>query len=115
MKIDWIRTVIAVCFCALITWGLFELCRCEENRVLLTCVSAFLLTVTGVMSLGIAFESERVTTMFRLVSQIAFWLLLIMNVIFALVTFSMPLYLILNGMVALIYALSAQKIGRSDV
>lgn len=114
MKVDVIKSLIIVLLVALITYGLYAISEYESVRGWLAGVSAAVLAITGVLTFGISFEGERSSVMFKILSGIMFGIFLIANLIFAFFEFALPLYIILNGIMLLVYALASLPIVRSE-
>lgn len=112
MKIDWIKSIIIILLCALVSYGYFAICDVKELRWLLTIVSFITIAVTGIMSAGASLKAERTGVMFKVFSGIACAVFVIVNLIFSFLDFIVPFYIILNGILLLIYALAAVSIGR---
>jgi hypothetical protein len=109
MKINPIKSIIAICISGLISFGFFSF-QDTENKNLI-CIGSFLfLSLTLLFSFSISFSLPRTTTIIRTVSVLFFALALISNLIFSFFNFSTPIYLIVNGIAILIYALIAYSI-----
>lgn len=106
MKIDIIKTIIAILFSWLVTYGIYEYSTANEVRWLLTLVSGLLLTGLSIFSIGIRLEEWRSATSFCIVSAIFWCVVLVVNVLFAFFNFNVPFYIIVNGMILLIYLLT---------
>lgn len=112
MKINFVQTLIAIAVSALIAYGLYHFNN-GENQILLSIGSFVFLSVTLALSIGVNFEQPRTTTNIRIVSGIFFAVALISNLIFNLLNFSGPSYVITNGILILIYVLIAYSINRA--
>lgn len=113
MKIKAIPTIIAAAVSALISYGLYSWCKTDGHEILLAIGGFVCLFITLTGCIGLHFEG-RTTTSTATVAGIFFVLMLISNVVFALVQFSTPLYIIVNGlllltMVLIIYSVSKAK------
>ncbi|MBE6174244.1 MAG: hypothetical protein E7147_01690 [Rikenellaceae bacterium] len=113
MKVDVVKSLIVVLLVALIAYGLYAVSEYDTVRGWLTGVSAAVLAVTGVLTFGVSFEGERSSVMFKVLSGIMFFVFLFANLIFAFFEFGLPLYIILNGVLFLVYALTAVSIVRT--
>lgn len=112
MKIDFVKTIIAVAISCLIAYGLYAICKVDELRCLLTIVSGIAMTITLAFTLGIKPKAERTALMFTTMSAIFFVVVAIMNLIFAFVNFNKPIFIILNGVILLVYALIANSMAK---
>jgi len=65
------------------------------------------------LSIGVNFEHSRTTTNIRVVSGIFFAVALISNLIFTFISFSVPSYIIVNGILLLVFILITYSINRA--
>ena len=72
MKIDFVKTIIAVAISCLIAYGFYAICKVDELRWLLTIVSGVAMTITLAFTLGIKPKAERTAVMFTTMSSIFF-------------------------------------------
>jgi hypothetical protein len=100
MKIDIIKTLIAIAVSALIAYGFYSFHN-TENTQLLTLIVFIELFITSFLVLGLRFELNRTTIHVRTVSTIFFFVFLIINILFSFFSFSIPVYIILNGLLFL--------------
>ena len=109
MKLNLIQTIIAVLVSLLITYGLYSF-HSGENQILLSAGSFIFLSITLVMFIGTTFEFPRTTINIRVVSGVFFIIGLISNLIFTFINFSVPSYIIINGLLILTFILIAYSI-----
>ena len=112
MKINFIQTIIAIAMSLLIAYGLYSF-HIFENKLLLSAGSFVLLSATLILTLGTSFELPRTTTNVRVVSGIFFIVALISNLIFTFIDFSIPSYIIINGIALLVFISIAYSIIKS--
>ena len=112
MKINLVQTIIAIAVSALIAYGLYNF-HDGENQILLSVGSFVFLASTLVLTIGTSFQLPRTTTNVRVVSGIFFAVALISNLIFTFVEFSIPSYVITNGILLLVFILIAYSINRA--
>lgn len=112
MKLDFIKTIIAIAVSGLIAYGFFSFST-SINKDLLTFGSFFFLIITLTMTIGVNFKLPRTTTMVRTISAIFFTIALISNVVFSFIAFKEAIYIIVNGILFLIYGLTAYSIGKA--
>ena len=112
MKINLVQTIIAIAVSALIAYGLYNF-HDSENKILLSAGSFVFLASTLVLTIGTSFQLPRTTTNVRVVSGIFFAVALISNLIFTFVEFSVPSYVITNGILLLVFILIAYSINRA--
>ena len=112
MKINFVQTIIAIAVSLLIAYGLYSF-HDSENKILLSVGSFVFLATALVMSIGASFELPRTTTNIRVVSGIFFVIALISNLIFTFINFSVPSYVIINGILLLVFILIAYSINKA--
>ncbi|WP_213524095.1 hypothetical protein [Nonlabens sp.] len=112
MRINLVQTTIAIAVSALITYGLYNF-YVGDNKNLLSAGSFVFLTTALIMTIGASFEPPRTTTNIRVVSGIFFAIALISNLIFTFINFSVPSYVIVNGILLLVFILIAYSINKS--
>ena len=103
MKVNWFYSFIAICICALLSYGLYSLSRSTDNNII--ALGSFLfMGIPLVLSMGLKSEEKRTTINLKVLSAVFFFIALIVNVIFALLgSFSIPLYIIVNGILTLLF------------
>ena len=112
MKINFVQTIIAIAVSLLIAYGLYSF-HGNDNKLLL-CVGSFVfLSVTLIITIGASFELPPTTTNIRVVSGVFFVVALISNLIFTFINFSVPSYVITNGILLLVFILIAYSINKA--
>lgn len=115
MKLNIIPCIIVVAVCALIVFGVYTLCHMEEMRLLVTIVSGMGLLLTLGALFTVEFQSLRMGVNIKVTSGIFAGLILITNIVFCCLScFSQPLYIILNGLLLLIWLLVVYGISRAN-
>ena len=112
MKINFVQTIIALAVSLLIAYGLYNF-HDSEHKILLSAGSFVFIATTLVMTIGASFELPRTTTNIRVVSGIFFAIALITNLTFAFINFSVPSYVIINGILLLVFILIVYSINRA--
>lgn len=109
MKIDIVKTIIALGVSALITYGFYSFHESENSQLLL--IACFIeLFLTSFLVLGLRFSLSRTTTNVRTVSSIFFIVFLLLNIGFSFFNFSKSLFIILNGLLVLTFILITYSI-----
>lgn len=111
MKIDFIKVVIAIAVSSLIAYGFFAF-NTSANKDLLTFGSLIFLIITLMMAIGVNFNLPRTTSLIRTVSAIFFVVALLSNLIFSFVNFKAEIYIIVNGILFLMYGLTTYSIAK---
>jgi len=109
MKLNWVLTIIAIAISMLIAYGLHSFHN-GANNLLLTYGSFVFLTTTLVITIGANFELPRTATNIRVISGVFFVVALASNLIFSFLIFSIPSYIITNGILFLIFILIVYSI-----
>jgi hypothetical protein len=112
MKINFVQTIIAIAVSLLIAYGLYSF-HDSENIILLSAGSFVFLVTTLIFTIGTSFEQSRTTTNIRAVSGIFFAIALISNLIFTFTNFSVPSYIIINGILLLVFILIVYSINKA--
>ena len=112
MKLNLVPTFIAVAISSLISYGFYTFHN-YENKILLLSGCFIFLVLTLTLSIGMEFELPRTTINVRSVSFIFFALAFICNLIFTFINFSVPIYIILNGLLMLIFFLIVYSISKA--
>ena len=113
MKINPVKTIIAIAVSLLIAYGLFTF-HGSENKILLSAGTFLVLATTLVLALGTSFETSRTTANIGVVSGVFFVVALISNLIFTFITFSVPSYVITNGILLLVFILIVYSINKAQ-
>lgn len=111
MKLNFVRTTIATALSFLISYAFYNF-QDSENKILLSVGSFVLLVIALVMTLGASFELPRTTTNIRVASFIFFTIGLISNLIFAFLSFFVPIYIVINGILLLMFILIIHSISK---
>jgi len=114
MKVKFIPAIVAVLFCALIAYGLFSFHK-FDNKILLSVGGFVFCAATLFLAFGVSFNLPRTTTNIRFLSVVFFLIALISNLIFCFLNFSIPVYIILNGILLLIFILIAYLIANAKM
>jgi hypothetical protein len=100
MKIDFVKTIIAIGVSVLIAYSFYSFHH-SANSQLLVITSFIELSLSSFFVLGLRFEQPRTTANVRVVSSIFFFIFLIANITFSFFEFSKQTYIITNGLLAL--------------
>lgn len=115
MKLDVVKSLIAVAISALMAYACYEICDYDRVRWVVT-IGAFLTSgITSVFSLGITLEQVRSSTMLKALAWVILIVEIITNGIFVFFDFSVPVYVIINGLILLIFALIYNSIYRTKM
>jgi hypothetical protein len=101
MKIDFVKTIIALAVSVLISYGFYSFHHSEYSQLLVYSTFSELF-LSSFFVLGLRLELNRTTTLIRTVSSIFFIIFLLTNILFSFFSFSQQLYIIINGLFVLI-------------
>lgn len=110
MKTNIVKSIIAIAFSALLAYACYAICKYDEIRWLLTIASFVMFCVMSVMTFGLKAKSERSSVVLCVLSGTLLTVAIIMNFVFAFFDFSVPVYIILNGIVLLAYLMTYASI-----
>ncbi len=111
MNFKSIPTIIAVALGLLIAYALYNF-QIGDNKLLLSAGTFLLLTITSTMAFGVTFELPRTTTNIRFVSWTFFIIGLISNTIFTFVKFAAHSYVLVTGILLLLFVLIVYSISK---
>jgi hypothetical protein len=112
MKINFVTTIIALAISLLLAYGFYSFS--DSDNKLLFCVGSFVfIAATLIMTIGVSLELPRTTANVRVVSGIFFTIALASNITFLFIKFSIPGYIITNGILLLIFLLLAYSVNRA--
>ena len=115
MKIDLLKTTIAILICALLAYASYETCRVESARWIISIGSFITLSIPFTLALGVLAKKERSLVLLSVLSWIMFAVEIVVNFCFILVDFSIPAYVVVNGLLFLLYMLVYSFIFRTRV
>lgn len=105
MRINVLYSIIAVCISALVAYGFYSFCR-SENQCLMAIGGFLFIGFPLFLAMGVSSPARRSTVNMKVLAVVFFLIALAVNILFACLShFSIPLYIILNGITALIFFL----------
>jgi hypothetical protein len=113
MKINFIPIVIATSLAALISYGFYSL-HSGENKALIGLSSFFFVLTILLMTIAVSFDSTRTTTNIRVLSSVFLLISLTSNLIFSLIDFTIPAYIVTNGIIFFVFILLVYSINKAD-
>ena len=115
MKIDTVRSIIAIAVSALLAYAFYEFC--DYRRVqLVIAIGAFLtIGTTSMFTFAVSVKQERSSVMLKALSSITFFIEIAMNGVFAFFDFNIPAYIIINGLILAVFALIYNSIYRTKM
>lgn len=113
MKINPVMLIISFAAAALAAYGFYSADAGEANRLLLTIGSGVLLFITLCGATGATAEARGATLNIRIVSGLFFVLFLISNLVFAFTRTVTAPYIIVNGILLVLYVLIAYAVAKA--
>lgn len=113
MKVNIVYVLIALALSALIAFGFYSFYE-GENQSLLVIGSMVFMCLTLIMSLAVEIKNRtRITALLKTVSGIMFFVGLIINIVFSFINFSKDWYIIIIGLILMIYCLIVYSLLKS--
>ena len=91
MKIDIVKSIIALALSALLAYACYAICKYDEIRWLLTIVSFVMFGSLSVMTFGLKAKLERTSVVLSVLSGTLLTVAIIMNFVFAFFNFSIQI------------------------
>lgn len=112
MKVKLIPAIISLMISALIAYALYGLCKVEVEgtRWLLTILGGISVFVTLGLTVAVKFEDTRRSINIKTIGGIFTVLLIACNLIFALINFKIPTYIIVVGLLLSLFLLIVYSI-----
>lgn len=110
MKVDFVKSLIAVAISALLAYACYEICDVVELRPVIKTGSFLTILIPALLTLSVTSKEERSAVMLRTLSSLIFFLEVALNFGFSFFAFKVPVYVILNGLLLLLYALVYRSI-----
>lgn len=88
---------------ALLSYWAYDIASSDDNVVMCCIGSMVCFSVTLVPAIGISYNSSRIGTNIRITSALFFLIFLISQLCFAVYGVKMPHYILVNGVILLIY------------
>lgn len=109
MKINFLKSIIALAISLLMSYCFYS-CKDIENKILLSVGSFIYFAITLITLISLSFEQPRTTTNIKVTSIVFFMFGFISNVIFTFINFAVPIYIVLNGILLLLFILTTYSI-----
>ena len=115
MKVDLVKGIIAVAISALLAYTCYEICGFERVQWIVTIGALLTLGTPLMFALGISAKQERSSIVLKTLSWSVFCIEVLSNGIFVFFDFSIPVYVIVNGLILLIFVLIYNSIYRTKM
>lgn len=113
MKVKVVPTIIALGISALLAYALYEICHAEGKELLLAIGGGICLFLTLATCLGVRFEQSRTSANVAVVGAVFFGIMVISNAAFAYLQFATHSYIIINGILLLLFLLIEYLIAKA--
>ncbi len=116
MKVRFIPTLIAAGISALIAYAMYSFCKTTvaDNKLILAIGGFVCMFLSLAVCIGISFDRSRTSVNISVIGSVFFTLLLISNAIFTFIScFSLPLYVIVNGILLLTMLLVTYAVAKA--
>lgn len=113
MKVNVVFLVIALAIAGLIGYAFYATNKGEANCVLLAIGSGCMIAASLSSSLAVSFKGRGGTGNIKIVSVLFLLVFLISNIIFGFTGVSVPAYVIVNGLLLLVYILIVYSLYRA--
>ena len=113
MKVKFVPTLIAAGISALVAYALYSVCKLEDAKMILAIGGFVCLFFPLATCLGVRFEQGRTSANTAVLGGVFFFILLVSHFIFAFTVFRTPAYLIINGIILLIFILVAYAVAKA--
>ena len=115
MKLDIVKSLIAVAISALLAYACYEICDCERLQWVIAVGSFVSIGIPMMLALGVSSQQERSSVMLKTLSWVLLLIEIVSNGVFSFFDFSIPVYIIVNGLILLIFALTYNSIYRTKM
>ena len=110
MKINFFLTFISIAFTGIWGYLIYEIAKGQENDLICGICSSICLLTTIIPAMGLKYDSGRIGANIRVLSFLFLIIFLISHFCFAIWGVIMPTYLIINGILLILYLAVFYKI-----
>ena len=115
MKLDVVKSLIAVAISALLAYACYEICNYEHVRWVIAVGAFVTIGAPMMLALGVSSQQERSSVMLKTLSWFFLLIEIVSNAIFVFLDFSIPVYIIVNGLILLMFLLIYKSIYRTKM
>ena len=115
MKLDIVKSLIAVAISALLAYACYEICDYERLQWVIAVGSFVSIGIPMMLALGVSSQQERSSIMLKTLSWVFLLIEMVSNGIFVFFDFSIPVYVIVNGLILLMFVLIYNSIYRTKM
>ena len=115
MKLDVVKSIIAVAISALLAYACYEICNYEHVQWVIAAGAFVSIGIPMMLALGVSSHQERSSVMLKTLSWIFLLIEMVSNGVFVFFDFSIPVYIIVNGLILLTLMLIYNSIYRTKM
>ena len=115
MKLDVVKSLIAVAISALLAYACYEICDYEHVQWVIAAGAFVSIGIPMILAIGVSSKQERSSVMLKTLSWVVILIEMISNGVFVFFDFNTPVYIIVNGLILLIFALIYNSIYRTKM
>lgn len=112
MRINTVLTIIAIAMAILIGYLTFSIAEGEKNDIVCGITSTICFTAVLIPIVGLQYDSSKLGINIKIMSVIFLVVFLISHFSFAAICIRMPYYIIINGILLLIYIVILDRMNR---
>ncbi len=102
LKLNIAQFILSILVNALIGYAFFYFAK-GNNSILLGILTSIVLAISGSLTTAVNPENKKLSVNTKVLSSVFYFLLLIINLVFMFINFKPAVYLIVNGVVFLVY------------
>ena len=103
MRMNIFMTIACIVMAGLLSYWIYDIANGRENDILCGILSSVCLLATLIPMVGLQYENSRIGVNIRVISSVFFLILLIGNLLFAFFGIIMPTYVIVIGLILVVY------------
>ena len=115
MKLDVVKSLIAVAISTLLAYTCYEICNYEHVQWIITAGAFVSIGIPMFLAIGVSSQYERCAVMLKMLSWVFLLIEMISNGVFVFFDFTISVYIIVNGLILLTFVLIYNSIYRTKM
>ena len=115
MKVDVLKSVIALGISALLAYACYEICDHGSLKMTIATGAFVALAIPSLLAMGLSPKQERRAVVLKTLSWSFFIIEILTNAIFAFCKFSTPTFIIINGIIILLFVVIYSSIFKAKM
>jgi hypothetical protein len=115
MKVDFVKSLIALVISTLLAYACYEICDFESRKWIITGGSFLTVTIPLLLAMGLSSKDGKSGLSLKLLSWVVVFIEIGANFIFVFFDFLTPVYVIVNGLLLSVYALIYNSIYKTHI